>query len=92
MIGWHVDDGTGLACDVAHCLDQEKNRVASYLRGQISVTYATTLTAWHGNKALGFTLMCDDEKQTVSMSAPDSLEQVCKSTCRPDGGPEFCPF
>jgi hypothetical protein len=33
LIGWHVDDGTGLACDVNWCLDVSKNRVVQYLRG-----------------------------------------------------------
>ena len=63
-----------------------------YVVRSVSRTQPLSLHGTDGNKALGFTLMCDDEKQTVSMSAPDSLEQVCKSTCRPDGGPEFCPF
>ena len=58
-MGWHVDDGASVACDVAWCLDREKNRVVQYLRGQIAVTYATTLTGWHGEKALGFTLTLD---------------------------------
>ena len=42
------------------------------MRGTIAVTYATTLTGWHGNKALGFTITCDDESQRVGMSAPDT--------------------
>ena len=76
VIGWHVDDGTGLACDVNWESDPEKNRVVTYLRGVIAVTYATTLTGWHGNKALGFTLTCNDKEMTVSMSAPDALAQL----------------
>ena len=76
ILGWHVDDGTGLACDVGHHLIPSENRVVNYLRGLIEVTYATTLTGWHGNKALGFTITCDDKKKTVVMSAPDSLLQV----------------
>ena len=82
MIGWHVDDGTGLACDVSHELDPAKNRVVQYLRGQVAMTYATTLTAWHGNKSLGFTLTLDDSKKTVVMSAPDSLAQAIKMVCK----------
>ena len=50
--------------------------MVNYLRGLIEVTYATTLTGWHGNKALGFTITCDDKKKTAVMSAPDSLLQV----------------
>ena len=76
MIGWHVDDGTGVACDVNHELDFKKNRVIQYLNGLIQVTYATTLTGWHGNKALGYTLSCDDARQRVTMDAPDALAQV----------------
>ena len=72
LIGWHVDDGTGLACDVAWNLDHETNRVVQYLCGQIAVTFATTLTGWHGNKALGFTLTLNDELKSVNLSAPDS--------------------
>ena len=78
LIGWHVDDGTGIACDVNWCLDPESNRVVQYLNGQIQVTFATTLTGWHGNKALGFLLTLDDVLQTVSMSAPDSLAALHK--------------
>ena len=78
MIGWHVDDGCGVACDVHHCLDPQKNRVVQYLKGQVAITYATTLTGWHGSKALGFLLTQNDEKRTVSMSAPDALAQAVK--------------
>ena len=46
-----------------------------FLRGQIAITYATTLDGWHGNKAIGFTLTLDDVKHTVSMSAPDAVQQ-----------------
>ena len=60
------------------CLDPEHNRVVQYLKGTIEVTYATTLTGWHGNKALGFTITCDDNDHSVVMSAPDVLEQLGK--------------
>ena len=76
IIGWHVDDGTGLACAVGWNRSLETNRVLQYLKGQIEVIYATTLTGWHGKKALGFALTMGDK--TVNMSAPDSVAQLAK--------------
>jgi hypothetical protein len=67
-----------LSCDVKGELDHTKNRVCQYLVGVIQVTYATTLTGWHGNKALGFLLECDDTKTTVTMSAPDTLALLAR--------------
>jgi hypothetical protein len=78
-VGWHVDDGTGVACDVRYMLDYEKNRVVQYLRGCIALTYATTLTGWHGNKSLGFTLTLNDDARTVTMSAPDALANLSRT-------------
>ena len=43
VIGFHVDDGVGLACSVAWNQCLETNRVLLYIRGMIAVTYATTL-------------------------------------------------
>ena len=77
-MGWWVDDGTGLACDVNHCLDHTNNRVVKFIKETIETIYATTLTGWHGNKALGFRLTCDDVNHRVGMDAPDALRQLCK--------------
>ena len=49
-VGWHVDDGTGLACDKMRELDPTKNRVARYIIGTIETVYATTMTGWHGQR------------------------------------------
>ena len=54
-------------------------RVARFLRGTIEVIYATTMTGWHSKKALGFTLTLNESLETVNMSAPDSLSQLCDS-------------
>ena len=78
LTGWWVDDGTGLACDVKLNLDPKTNRVVKFIQGTIETIYATTLTGWHGNKALGFRLLCDDENNRVGMDAPDALAQLCK--------------
>ena len=78
LIGWHVDDGTGVACSVGWDLDHSSNRVVRYLRGIIEVVYATTLTGWHGNKALGFTLSLNDKDRSVTLTAPDALEQLAR--------------
>jgi hypothetical protein len=76
LIGWHVDDGTGVACCVGWVLDPSKNRVIQYLKGMIETIYATTMTGWHGRKALGFTLHLQDRR--VNMSAPDAVSQLAK--------------
>ena len=78
MLGWHVDDALGLACGVGWTHDRETHRVIQYIRGTIEVLYATTLTGWHGNKALGFLLTVDSENERVTMSARDTLEQLGK--------------
>jgi hypothetical protein len=78
ILGWHVDDSLGLACDVNWCLDYKENRVVRFIIGTIEVIYATTCTGWHGNKALGFTLTLDDTRKTVTMSAPDAVSQLAK--------------
>jgi hypothetical protein len=76
MMGWHVDDSTGLACDANRQLDYAKNRVVLYVQGTIQVVYATTMTGWHGNKALGFLLECCAVEKRVTLSAPDMIDQV----------------
>ena len=76
VLGWHVDDSTGVAADVKLTMIPQDNRVVKFIDGTIAVTYATTLTGWKGNKSLGFTLNLDDEKQAVELSAPDALEQL----------------
>ena len=76
LIGWHVDDGTGIACSVGWDLNFETNRVVKFLRGTIETLFATTLTGWHGYKALGFTLTL--KNRTVNMSAPDAVAQLAK--------------
>ena len=78
IIGFHVDDGIGVACSVNWELDISKNRVVQYIRGTIEVSYATTLTGWHGEKTLGFTLLLDYERKTVTMSARDALERLAR--------------
>jgi hypothetical protein len=78
VLGWHVDDGTGVACDVGWHLDCNKNRVVQFIRGTIETLYATTMTGWHGQKALGFTLTLDEQRRTVTMSAPDAVAQLAK--------------
>ena len=78
MIGWHVDDGIGVACSVGWDLNVTTNRVIKYIQGTIETTYATTLTGWHGNKALGFTLTLDKTAGSVEMSAPDALSQLAQ--------------
>ena len=78
IIGWHVDDGIGVACSVGWDLDVTTNRVIKYIQGTIETTYATTLTGWHGNKALGFTLTLDKTAGSVEMSAPDALSQLAQ--------------
>jgi hypothetical protein len=71
-----VDDALGLACSVGWNRDLQTNRVIQYIKGTIEVLYATTLTGWHGNKSLGFTLTLDEENERVSMAARDTLEQL----------------
>ena len=77
LAGWHVDDALSLACDVKWELDFKLNRVAQFLKGTIEVVYATTMTGWHGNKSLGFTLTLSEADETVNMSAPGTLKQLC---------------
>jgi hypothetical protein len=76
ILGWHVDDALGLACSVGWDRNFKTNRVIQYIKGTIEVLYATTLTGWHGNKSLGFTLTLDEENERVTMSARDTLEQL----------------
>ena len=76
VIGWHVDDGLGVACSVGWNQDYKSNRIVQYIKGTIEVTYATTLTGWHGNKALGFTLLVDETERTVEMSAMDAIKKL----------------
>jgi hypothetical protein len=76
VIGWHVDDGTGVACSVGWNLDPNQNRVVQFIKGCIEITYATTLTGWHGNKSLGFTLTLDEVRHTVNMSAMDAIKRL----------------
>ena len=76
LIGWHVDDGTGLACSVGWNTDYKTNRVVQFLRGTTETLFATTCTGWHGNKALGFTLTL--RNGTVNMAAPDAVAQLAK--------------
>ena len=76
VIGWHVDDGLGLACSVGWTQDYKSHRVVQFIQGWIEVMYATTLTGWHGNKALGFTLSLSEEDETVTMSASDAIKQL----------------
>ena len=76
VCGWHVDDGTGLSCDVNTEMDPLKNRVAVFLRDTVQVVYATTMTGWHGNKALGVTLSEDQTLQRVNIAAPDAVAQL----------------
>jgi len=71
-----VDDALGLACSVGWDRNFKTNRVIQYIKGTIEVLYATTLTGWHGNKSLGFTLTLDEENERVTMSARDTLEQL----------------
>ena len=78
VLGWHVDDGTGVACDVGWHLDYKSNRIVQFIRGTIETLYATTLTGWHGQKALGFTLTLDEQRRSVTMSAPDAVAQLAK--------------
>jgi hypothetical protein len=80
LIGWHVDDGTGIACCVNWNTNYESNRVVQYLRGSVETLFATTLTGWHGNKALGFTLTLAN--RTVNMSAPDAVSQLAKDVLK----------
>ena len=78
IIGWHVDDGTSIACDVGWHLNHLDNRVVAYLSGSIMTIYAITMTGWHGKKALGFTLTLDEQRRTVNLSAPDAVSQLAK--------------
>ena len=78
VIGWHVDDGIGVACGVNWETDPMKNRVIAFIQGQVQQVYATTLTGWHGNKALGFLLQLNESDQSVTMSAPDTIKQLGK--------------
>jgi hypothetical protein len=76
IIGWHVDDGIGVACGVGWPTDPLTHRVIAYINGMIQTVYATTLTGWHGKKALGFLLQEDQKTETVSMTAPDAIKQL----------------
>ena len=78
IFGWHVDDGTAIACDVGWHLDFKANRVVQFIKGTIETLYATTCVGWHGQKALGFTLTLDEKRRTVTMSAPDAVAQLAK--------------
>ena len=78
IIGWHVDDGMGIACGVGWPTDTANNRVIQYIRGAVAVQYATTLTGWHGHKALGFTITLDEKARTVKLSAFDAIQQLAK--------------
>lgn len=44
----------------------------------VAVQYATTLTGWHGHKALGFTITLDEKERTVELSAFDAIQQLAK--------------
>jgi hypothetical protein len=79
VMGWHVDDATGLACDTKLEMDPTKNRVVNFIQGHIETEYATTKTGWHGQKALGFLLMCYDAERQVTMSAPDAIRQLAST-------------
>jgi len=70
-----VDDSISLACDTKLNLDPNTNRVAQYINGSIQTVYATTMVGWHGNKALGFLLQCNEVEKRVTLSAPDMLEK-----------------
>ena len=70
-----MDDSIGLACDVKWERDASKNRVVKFLIGTIQVVYATTMTGWHGNKSIGFTLTLDESRKTVNVSAPDAINE-----------------
>ena len=48
------------------------------------MTYATTLTGWHGRKSLGYTLSIDEENERVSMSAMDAVDQLAKDLLKDD--------
>ena len=78
IFGWHVDNGTAIACDVGWHLDFKSNRVVQFIKGTIETLYATTCAGWHGQKALGFTLTLDEKLRTVTMSAPDAVSQLAK--------------
>ena len=82
VIGWHVDDGTGVACCVGWNLDYKTNRVVQFIKGKIEVTYAVTMTGWHGNKALGFTLFEDERKHKVTMTAMDAIKKLSTTLLR----------
>ena len=78
IIGWHVDDGMGVACTVGWPLDVGSNRVVQYIKGAIAITYAVTLTGWHGQKALGFTITLCEKERSVTLSALDAIQQLAK--------------
>ena len=63
--------------------------MVNYLIGSIQVIYAVTMTGWHGQKALGFTLGLDDDKEVVTMAAPDIIKQLVKEMF--DDMPSFTP-
>ena len=76
VIGFHVDDGLGVACSAGWVRDVKTNRVIQYIVGHIEMTYACTLTGWHGNKALGYTLTLDEALHLVNLSAMDAIKQL----------------
>ena len=76
VVGFHVDDGLGVACSVGWDRDYKSNRVIQFIVGKIEVTYACTLTGWHGNKSLGYTLTLDEARHVVNMSAMDALKRL----------------
>ena len=84
VIGFHVDDGMGVACSVGWIQSREENRVIQYIKGTIEVTYATTMTGWHGRKSLGYALSVDNENERVSMSAIDAVDLLAKDLLKND--------
>ena len=74
ILGKHVDDMAALATGD---LDPARNRIFAFVRGEIAVTYACMkLTGWHNKKLLGFGKHLDDELETVTITALDTLNSI----------------
>ena len=73
LIGQHVDDMAILATGNTSL---EHNRIISFVKGCISVTYACKLTGWHGSKMLGFDMTLDCDRRTVTITAQGTYEAL----------------
>ena len=73
LAAMHVDD---MAALMTGSKKIEDNRILSFMRGEIADVYASKVSPWHGQKALGRDISLNDEQRTVTVTAQAAVDIV----------------